>query len=101
EGSDETDLTDGTKKTGQRFWQDKSTIGWSNKKEIQIDLDLEKVHSIDGFLINTARNSGAEVEFPLSCLVFTSMDNKEFEYRGDLMLSGENESGGYQVKDFR
>lgn len=100
-GNDELDLTDGKKKIGQRFWQDNSTVGWSNKKEIQIDLDLGSVFSIDGFLINTARNSGAEVEFPMSCLVFTSVDNNQFEYRGDLMLSVENNPGSYQVKSFQ
>lgn len=100
-GNDEIDLTDGKKKTGTRFWQDKSTVGWRDKKEIQIDLDLGTVYSIDGFLINTARSSGAGVEFPASCLVFTSLDNEKFVYHGDLMLSTENTSGGYKANSFR
>lgn len=100
-GTDELDLTDGRKKDGLRFWQDKSTVGWSNKKEIQIDLDLGAIYSINGFLINTARNSRAEVEFPMSCLVFTSVDNNQFEYRGDLMLSEGNTSGSYRVRSFQ
>lgn len=100
-GNDEIDLTDGKKKNGIRFWQDKSTVGWRDKKEVQIDLDLGEIYSIDGFLVNTARNSGAEVEFPASCLVFTSLDNEKFVYHGDLMLSAENTSGSYKVSSFR
>ena len=92
-GSDDLDLTDGKKKTGVGFWTDKTTVGWNNKQEIRIDLDLGDTYSISGFLINTARGQSADVEFPLSCLVFTSMDNNLFEYNGDLMFSGDNSSG--------
>src|SRR5690606_19913750 len=69
EGDDLIDLTDGKKKNGLRFWQDKSTVGWRDKKEIHIDIDLEELYSIEKVLINTARNSKAEVEFPMNGLI--------------------------------
>ncbi|APA93619.1 glycoside hydrolase domain-containing protein [Myroides sp. ZB35] len=100
-GSDDKDLTDGQKKTGNRFWQTNSTVGWANRSEIQIDLDLESIFSIEGILINTARNTDAEVDYPLNCLVFSSIDNKEFIYGGDLMLHNENVSGLYKVSSFK
>src|SRR5690606_26310514 len=99
-GTDNIDLTDGRKKSGMRFWQDKSTVGWSYLQEVTIDLDLGSVYTIDGFLINTARGQAAGVNFPLSCIVFTSLDNSQFEYHGDLMLSGDNDSGDYKVQNF-
>lgn len=100
-GNDDKDLTDGQKKTGNRFWQNRSTVGWANKSEIQIDLDLESTFKIEEVLINTARNTSAEVDYPLNCLVFTSVDNNEYWYGGDLMLNSENESGTYKVNSFK
>src|SRR5690606_21983609 len=100
EGSDDTDLTDGVKKNGLRFWQDKTTVGWSYKDEIRIDLDLGGSYSINRILINTARGEEAGVEFPSHCLVFTSWDNEHFEFQGDLMLSELNVPGSYKVKSF-
>src|SRR5690606_25188611 len=49
---------------------------------------------------NTARNSKAEVEFPMNGLIFTSSDNKDFEYYGDVMLGANNNSGSYKVQSF-
>lgn len=99
-GTDDKDLTDGSKKKGLRFWQDKSTVGWRGVSEIDIDIDLGKINLVSGFSINTARNSAAEVECPLNCFVFTSTDNKNFSYRGNLMENVDNTSGNYKVKSF-
>src|SRR5690606_26812494 len=99
-GSDDTDLTDGVKKGATRFWHDKTTVGWSYKDEIRIDLDLGGSYSINRILINTARGEEAGVEFPSHCLVFTSWDNEHFEFQGDLMLSELNVPGSYKVKSF-
>ena len=99
-GLDDTDLTDGTKKTGLRFWQDVSTVGWRGVPEVELDIDLGEISSVTNVLINTARNSSAEVDFPLHCFVLTSIDNENFLYQGNLMESMDNISGSYQVNDF-
>jgi len=99
-GTDETDLTDGIVKDGPRFWQDASTVGWSNKEKVQIDFDLGSTRLLSRFLINTARNTSAEVEYPVGCFVFVSNDNIKFKYLGDIMLSPRNIPGSYKVESF-
>ncbi|EPH13403.1 hypothetical protein HMPREF9713_00732 [Myroides odoratimimus CCUG 12700] len=99
-GSDEFDLTDGVKKEGKRFWNDKTTVGWARKNQVIIDLDLEEEFVINGFSINSARSEGAEVRFPLHCFVFTSNNKKEFIYQGDLLQDDNNTIGKYKVHSF-
>lgn len=101
EGSDYKDLTDGFKKSERRFWQNKSTVGWRDAQEVRINLNLDDNFIIESVLINTARGIGAEVNFPLNCLVFSSSDNIQFEYHGDLMLSEDNSVGDYKVQSFK
>lgn len=100
DGFDELDLTDGIKKTGDKFWINTNTVGWKGKKEVVIDLDLEEEFIIESVLINTARNEVAEVRFPLHCFVFTSSNQNEYLYHGDLMQREDNILGGYKVSDF-
>ena len=100
EGNDDKDLTDGKMKTGPRFWQDKSTVGWHNTEKVNIEVDLESIHTIEQLIINTARNTSAEVEYPSNCFVFTSEDGIDYEYHGDLMLVPNNISGEYNVQEF-
>src|SRR5690554_4697977 len=53
-GNDYKDLTDGKKKTGSRFWQNSSTVGWSRAEKVIIDIDLSSKKDINNININTA-----------------------------------------------
>src|SRR5690606_7294124 len=100
EGNDSFDLTDGKKKTGSGFWQEKSTVGWRNVENLHIDIDLGKMVSISRININTARNSSAEVNYPAHAFVYFSNDQKKYIYAGDVMKDPDNTTGGYEVKEF-
>lgn len=99
-GNDDKDLTDGKKKTGKRFWQDKSTVGWLGKEKVTIDLDLEEVNVIEEIKLNTARGEIASVRFPSEAYVFLSADDKKYVYAGDIMYDHKNIAGDYKVKEF-
>src|SRR5690606_32289297 len=99
-GNDQSDLTDGVKKSGTRFWQDKSTVGWRSKDRVIIDLDLEGNYDLKQVNINTARNEVSGVSYPRNVFLFTSSDDENFTYQGDIMLTSRNEPGEYKVEEF-
>lgn len=99
-GNDEYDLTDGVKKTGSKFWQDISTVGWKDANRIDIDIDLDGEKNISNVVINTARGNKAEVHYPANVFVFLSNDLQTYCYAGDIMTSLDNVSGGYEVREF-
>ncbi len=89
---DAVQLTDG-KFTAGHFWTQKSTVGWSKNPIVEVVVDLGKVQPIQGFMYSCAANPPANVPFPDSISIFTSLDNKLWYYTGDLMAKSGKEVG--------
>lgn len=84
-GGDLSDLTDGRKKTNMQMWFTESTVGWSGKPKIEVDIDLKQIEKINNIRINTAQNDRGTVQFPAHAFVFLSNDARNYEYAGDAM----------------
>ena len=78
-------LTDGIYTKGY-FWTQKSTVGW-NGGRCDITIDLGQHENICGASFNSAGGK-AGVPFPLSISVFTSDDEKQWSFVGDLVELG-------------
>lgn len=80
-------LTDGTlqKSIQPTFWTSGKSLGWTNKSEIIIDLDLGSNEKIGSVLINTANGENVGVYYPRNVFVFSSIDQKNYSYLGDLI----------------
>lgn len=78
-------LTDGIYTNGY-FWTQKSTVGWQGGR-CDITIDLGKHENILGASFNSAGGK-AGVPFPSSISVFTSDDEKQWSFAGDLVELG-------------
>jgi len=80
-------LTDGVlqKSIQPTFWTSGKSLGWTNKSEIIIDLDLGKTNKIGSVLMNTANGENVGVYYPRNIFVFSSNDRKGYSYLGDLI----------------
>ncbi|MBR2508813.1 MAG: hypothetical protein IKB71_03610 [Lentisphaeria bacterium] len=92
DAGDAVQLTDG-KFTKGHFWTQKSTVGWSKQTIVEIVVDLGKVQPIQGFMYSCAGNLPANVPFPDTINMFTSLDNKTWYYVGDLIEKSYKEVG--------
>ncbi len=88
---DKKQLTDGVYTKGY-FWTQKSTVGWNGGNIISITIDLGKTFPISGFSFSTAFGT-ARVRMPEFIHVYTSEDNKEWYYIGELMAKSIAERG--------
>jgi hypothetical protein len=76
-------LTDGEYTKGY-FWVQKTSVGWVNKRPVAITLDLGKVEPIAGLSFNTAAGV-AGVTWPVSMMILTSDDARQWTVVGDLV----------------
>ncbi len=88
---DKTQLTDGEYTKGY-FWTQKSTVGWNSRNVVTITLDLEKTYPINGFSYNTAFGVAGVLK-PEFIYIYTSEDNKDWYYIGNLMQKSVDERG--------
>jgi hypothetical protein len=98
--TDTTSLTNG-KYTVDRFWIQKSTVGWWPVATVEILIDLEKVSIIDGITFNTAREISSGVIYPSQIHAFVGPDKEHLQYVGDIADQPGNQIGTYQVKKFQ
>jgi len=85
---DSTQLTDGKHTVGY-FWVQKSTVGWTLRRPLQLTIDLGASAPISGVALNTA-GGAASVGYPGMIFVLTSDDGESFAYQGELVaLSGQ------------
>lgn len=92
-------LTDGVYTTGQ-FWQSKTTTGWQFVLRVTITIPLKNVSNIDRISFNTARGNSAGVNYPAHVFAFTSTDNINYSYRGDVTAGPDNKPGDYAIHKF-
>ena len=80
-------LTDGQYSPESMFYQ-KSTVAWQgnawHKELLTITVDLGEIQSIGGAAFNTAAGV-SWVEWPRGILIFTSDDNEDYYYAGNLV----------------
>jgi hypothetical protein len=76
-------LTDGEYSEGH-FWTRKTTVGWSTKAPVYINIDLGKEYPVKGIGFSTAAGV-AEVRWPRAILVFVSDDGQNWYRAGDLV----------------
>lgn len=81
---DITSLTDGKHTEARPIWTERSTVGWKSRRNIRIDIDLEKKENIGKVKISAAANK-ANVYFPQNIYVFVSNDRENYEYITDIM----------------
>ena len=98
--TDKTSLTDG-KYTFGFFWKQKTTLGWSNwQRTVEIMIDLGQNANIAGITFNTARRSGANVNYPSHITAFVGSTKNQFQYVGNIANDPDNVIGPYQIKKF-
>ena len=99
--TDKTSLTDGKYTVGFFWKQQKTTVGWSNwQRTVEIMIDLGKVANIAGITFNTARRSGANVNYPSQIAAFVGTTKNQFQYVGNIANDPYNVVGPYQIKKF-
>ena len=97
---DATQLTDGKyTSSNSGFWTQMSTVGISTLELITFTIDLGKVENIRGFSYNMAAGR-AGVEWPKFIRIFTSVDNKEWAYVGDLYAQSKAERGEPKPEEY-
>ena len=96
---DSSALTDGVYTSGF-FWSKETTVGWRDRDNIRIDIDLEREQPVGEVSFNTARSIKSRVNFPSNIYVFLSRDNEHYIYAGDAAKDIDNQPGGYKVKKF-
>lgn len=82
---DNIQLTDGVYTQGY-FWTQKSTVGW-NGDNVDITIDLGREENICGASLNSAGGI-ANVSFPSTICMFTSLDKKIWSLAGDIVQLG-------------
>ncbi|MFD0763866.1 hypothetical protein ACFQZI_03330 [Mucilaginibacter lutimaris] len=92
-------LTDGNYTNGF-FWKSNTTAGWEFTLRIYITIPLGDVSNIGKITFNTARGKSAGVEYPSHIFAFTSTDNINYQYQGDIAADPNNTSGDYAVRKF-
>lgn len=97
--ADTTSLTDGRYTIGY-FWTQKTTVGWQKAKMIEVLIDLNKEHLIEGITFSTARGERAGVEYPSHIAAFVGPDKEHMLYVGDIAKEPSNVSGPYQLHKF-
>lgn len=86
---DSTQLTDGRHTVGY-FWAQKSTVGWTLRRPLELTVDLGETAPIGGVALNSA-GGAASVGYPAMIFVLTSDDGESFVYHGELIgLSAEH-----------
>ena len=72
--TDKSSLTDGIYTDGY-FWTQNTTVGWQDKKSVQISIDLEEIKPMGTITFSTAGGK-ADVHFPKNIYTFISKDGK-------------------------
>ena len=93
-------LTDGEyTNEANRFWSEKTTVGWAGKSQVRITIDLEKIEPVKTVSFNTAAGT-AEVYFPNNLYVFISDDGKNYKYVGEASNIKGTQYGTYKISKF-
>lgn len=84
--SDGTDLTDGkTIAENKSLWTEQGTVGWTSKRgAIYVTIDLESATEIRGAAFSTCAGR-ADIKWPNHIYIFSSLDQTEWRYVGDLL----------------
>lgn len=97
EADDDKQLTDG-KLSGKGLWTEKSTVGWQNRGNVEIVLDLEMMEPVREIAINVQGGAKGNVNFP-DAAFFVSDDGKKFHYLGSRFGSKMEDRGArYSVR---
>ncbi|HEY9257417.1 hypothetical protein [Chitinophaga sp.] len=78
-------LVDGQYSNILFFWKDPGTLGWQNVNQVTIDFSFDTPVSVAAVKLHTVTGQKAEVNMPLSVLVFMSNDQQHWQYIGDMM----------------
>lgn len=91
-------VTDGVYTNGH-FWTSSTTLGWFGEGALTITIDLLKSENFNEVVFSTAFGQ-ADVYLPKHIFLFTSDDQKNFSYLGDLIQSESDLTGtvGYQTR---
>lgn len=90
-------LTDGKFTGGNMYWKDLGTLGWQNINKITINITLPALTNIDYIKLNTVTGQKAQVNLPLSILVFGSKDQHSWQQLGDMMDKNKVEDAYYNI----
>ncbi|WP_139170022.1 hypothetical protein [Chitinophaga terrae (ex Kim and Jung 2007)] len=90
-------LTDGKYTTGTMYWKDAGTLGWQNVNKITINITLPALTNIDFIKLNTVTGQKAQVNLPLSIMVFGSKDQQSWQQLGDMMDNNKVEDAYYNI----
>lgn len=96
---DITSLTDGRHTFGY-FWTQKTTVGWSGVKIVEILIDLENESNISAINFSTARGIHAGVSYPSPIHAYVGRDKNHLAYVGDVSATRSNTAGAYETKRF-
>jgi hypothetical protein len=104
DAGDTTQLTDGLHTQGY-FWGELSTVGWQNRENIIVTIDLASVQSISGVSFSSAGAPSAGVSLPDHIHVFVAGSDQQFYEVGDLVSLSNTENGpppssGYALHTF-
>lgn len=98
--TDKTALTDG-KYTRGILWTRKTTLGWQDKNQVEVLIDLGQIFNIDGVSFSTARGKNAGVNFPAVIAAFIGADQNHLVYAGNIAKDPDNIPGAYKTKKFQ
>lgn len=90
-------LVDGKYATGISIWKDPATLGWQNVNQVAFDFSFDKPVSVSRITLNTVTGQKAEVNMPLSVLVFISDDQQRWKFIGDMMDKQQAKDEYYKV----
>ena len=102
DADDDKQLTDGII-SGSGLWSEKSTVGWQNRGNVEIILDLGTVEPVREIAINVQGGAKGNVNFP-DAAFFVSDDGKKFHCLGSRFGSkmadkGTKYSAKYHLND--
>ena len=97
--TDKKSLTDGVYTTDNRFWTQKTTVGWQ-LQNVSITIDLNQIQTIDSVIFSTGRASDVGVYYPKNIFIFLSNDKTGWKYVGDAADVIDNLPGTNQRKNF-
>ncbi|MEC5145448.1 glycoside hydrolase domain-containing protein [Chitinophaga sp. 212800010-3] len=79
-------LTDGVFSSGiSSIWKDPGTLGWQNIEKVVINITLPRELTVGSVNVHSVTGQKAQVLLPLSVLVFTSEDQENWSFAGDMM----------------
>lgn len=79
-------LTDGSFSSNiSAIWKDPGTLGWQNTEKVVINITLPRKLTVGAVNMHSVTGQKAQVQLPLSVLVFTSEDQQSWSFAGDMI----------------